>query len=230
MRALWLSIIPRKQAAGTSIGHNISIPSPHHHINTATQDMEPPPVRPTGDTGGGPSMPPPPAPATAAASNGSTTTESSSSSSCAPSMPPPPPSTSASSSYTPPAWGGRPAANEPAITLDVIRSGVELDTLDLHSDNKDHYTFGRMPGAVAFVLDNPTVSRVHAVAQFRKVDGALLLQDLGSTHGTFVNKDRIPPKPEWVELRVGDMVQFGASTRLYVVNGPEEYAAPEVCM
>lgn len=115
-----------------------------------------------------------------------------------------------------------------------------MDTLDLHSDDCDHYTFGRMPGAVTFVLDNPTVSRMHAVAQFRKADGALLLQDLGSTHGTFVNKGddlcllqtvgsrngdglllaysipirsfiyigRIPMKPEWVELRVGDVVGY----------------------
>ncbi len=114
------------------------------------------------------------------------------------------------------------------MTLDVIRGGVELGQLDLHTDGADHYTFGRMPGAVTFVLENPTASRVHAVAQFRRADGALLLQDLGSTHGTFVNKGRIPPRPEWVELRAGDMVQFGQSTRLYVVNGPEEYEPPEV--
>jgi hypothetical protein len=148
-------------------------------------------------------------------------------------MPPPPPSaggppTTTGSGYTPPPWGGRPAPNEPVVTLDVIRNGVELGQLDLHTDNADHYTFGRMPGAVTFVLDNPTVSRAHAVAQFRRADGALLLQDLGSTHGTFVNKGRVPAKPEWVELKVGDMVQFGQSTRLYVVNGPEEYAPPEV--
>ena len=86
---------------------------------------------------------------------------------------------------------------------------MELGTLDLTTDDADHYTFGRLPGAVTFVLDNPTVSRVHAVAQFRESDGALLLQDLGSTHGTFVNKERLAPRPEWTELRVGDVVQFG---------------------
>ncbi|GAB5033991.1 smad fha domain-containing protein [Nannochloropsis oceanica] len=84
-----------------------------------------------------------------------------------------------------------------------------------------------MPGAVTFVLDNPTISRVHAVVQFRKKDDTLHVQDLGSTHGTFVNKQRLPAR-EWQPLLVGDLLQFGQSTRLYLVTGPEALARPEV--
>jgi pSer/pThr/pTyr-binding forkhead associated (FHA) protein len=87
--------------------------------------------------------------------------------------------------------------------LEVLRNGVEMDQLKLFSSSSSssspasssetaqhYYTFGRMPGAVTFVLDNPTISRVHAVLQFKKEDGTLHVQDLGSTHGTFVNKQR----------------------------------------
>jgi len=116
----------------------------------------------------------------------------------------PPPPSPATSAYTPPPWGGRPSPSEPAITLEVLRNGVEMDQLQLFSFSspsspsssssdaatQHYYTFGRMPGAVTFVLDNPTISRVHAVVQFKKEDGTLHVQDLGSTHGTFVNKQR----------------------------------------
>jgi hypothetical protein len=52
------------------------------------------------------------------------------------------------------------------------------------------------------------------------------LFDLGSAHGTFVNKQQIPPH-EYIELHVGDMIRFGASTRYYILNGPEHLRPKE---
>ena len=54
------------------------------------------------------------------------------------------------------------------------------------------------------VLDNPVVSRRHAMIRLTS-DGAVV-EDLGSTHGTFVNDERVTGRQALVE---GDRVRFG---------------------
>jgi hypothetical protein len=61
---------------------------------------------------------------------------------------------------------------------------------------------GRSPDAEIF-LDDVTVSRHHAA--FEVVDGTLLVRDLGSTNGTYVNGSRC----EESMLEVGDHVIIG---------------------
>lgn len=68
-------------------------------------------------------------------------------------------------------------------------------------------------------MENPSVSRKHAIIQ-HKDTGDIFLYDLGSTHGTFVNKKTIPAQ-KYIQLKVGDMLKFGLSTRFYILNGPE---------
>ena len=99
----------------------------------------------------------------------------------------------ASRSRAPVANGSRPSGYAPveAITRtrevpSRVRSGaaatdVEPDRLPLEHG----LTFGReaMPGQV--LLDHPTVSGRHAA--FEVADGNVLLRDLGSTNGTYVN-------------------------------------------
>ncbi len=54
------------------------------------------------------------------------------------------------------------------------------------------------------VLPDPEVSRRHAA--LRVTDGRLVVEDLGSTNGTFVNGEQITgPR----ELELGDEVRFG---------------------
>ena len=40
--------------------------------------------------------------------------------------------------------------------------------------------------------------------------------DLGSANGTFVNGTQIPPS-QYFELRISDVLKFGASTREFVL-------------
>lgn len=91
---------------------------------------------------------------------------------------------------------------------------------------RSHFLLGRAGDLCDIVLEHASVSRRHAVLQFHE-SGSLWLYDLGAAHGTFVNRARIAPR-EFVELRVGDQLRFGASTRTYVVEGPDEFRPQEV--
>ncbi len=70
-------------------------------------------------------------------------------------------------------------------------------------------------------LVEPTVSRQHATIQC--VDGRVLLKDLGSKHGTFVNSRRVTS----VTLKVGDIVVFGLSLVLRLEDSDKPVPAAE---
>lgn len=122
--------------------------------------------------------------------------------------------------YEPPAWAGDPAEGVDLSML-VLKGGAVAGRVHLAPPpaGRHHVTFGRAPDC-DIVLDHPSSSRLHAVLQFRGSDGRALLYDPGSTHGTFVNKARLPPR-EYQLLSVGDQVRFGESSRLHVLEGPE---------
>ncbi len=92
---------------------------------------------------------------------------------------------------------------------------------------------GRQEDAVDIHTEHPSCSRVHA-ALVRGNDTLpapqspceLHLIDLGSTHGTFVNKSLLS-KQTYQALNVGDVIRFGASTRLYVLSGPDDLMPAE---
>uniref|UniRef100_A0A3Q0KKL7 Putative smad nuclear interacting protein n=1 Tax=Schistosoma mansoni TaxID=6183 RepID=A0A3Q0KKL7_SCHMA len=92
---------------------------------------------------------------------------------------------------------------------------------------------GTMNGQCS-VLAHPSISRLHAVLQYGKPPHSVghvsenekdttgwYLKDLESTHGTFVNKRRLPPG-RYVRIRVGYVLRFGGSTRLHILQGPED--------
>jgi hypothetical protein len=91
---------------------------------------------------------------------------------------------------------------------------------------------GREQGA-GLVIDDGGVSRRHA--RFLDDDGTIVVEDLGSSNGTFVNGDRISSP---VELAAGDEVQVGgtvlevqgtdAATALMGAGAPptEQHAGP----
>lgn len=68
----------------------------------------------------------------------------------------------------------------------------------------DEVTVGRAPGCGVVLTDDTFVSQVHARVFLRNRD--VLVEDLGSTNGTFVNGSRITAP---TRLRRGDTVQFG---------------------
>jgi hypothetical protein len=69
-------------------------------------------------------------------------------------------------------------------------------------------TIGRAPDNV-LVLSDPQVSSHHATIFLQAASGRYVLQDLGSTNGTYLNERRIS-QPEF--LRHGDLVRAGNTT------------------
>ncbi|OMO52642.1 hypothetical protein CCACVL1_29147 [Corchorus capsularis] len=126
---------------------------------------------------------------------------------------------SASVPYTIPQWSGAPPHH---FYLEVLKDGCIIDQFKVYE--KGAYMFGRVD-LCDFMLEHPTISRFHAVLQFRR-SGEAYLYDLGSTHGTFINKSQVT-KRTYVDLHVGDVIRFGHSSRLYIFQGPTELMPAE---
>ncbi|XP_031722603.1 kanadaptin isoform X2 [Anarrhichthys ocellatus] len=126
--------------------------------------------------------------------------------------------------YTEPSWGGN--APDVPYALEILKNGTIVDTVPLTL--KSYFVVGRLP-VCDVSLEHPSISRYHAIVQYRRQAGegesvgeerGFYLHDLGSTHGTVVNKNKVPPKT-YIRLRVGHVLKFGGSTRLFILQGPE---------
>lgn len=126
--------------------------------------------------------------------------------------------------YEEPPWGSRPPAGS-GYGLEVLKGGVLLGSVRL--EDSSWFLVGRLPGC-ALSLEHPSVSRHHAVLQYRGAgcspddaggaDAAgFYVYDLGSTHGTFLNKARVPPRT-YCRVRVGHGLRFGGSSRLFLLQ------------
>eukprot|EP00946_MAST-07B_sp_MAST-7B-sp1_P003662 g3662.t1 len=118
--------------------------------------------------------------------------------------------------FRPPEWTA--SAPSCALHLLVRRGGETLDEIRLTSE-RPCVTFGRS-GDVVLLHDS--VSRMHAAIVHDHSSRKPYLIDLGSSNGTFIGDSRLP---SWTghsakrALNNGDIIRFGASTRLYIVAG-----------
>ncbi|XP_023298639.2 kanadaptin [Lucilia cuprina] len=152
--------------------------------------------------------------------------------------------------YKIPQWSDRPS-NGNNYSFEVLKSGQIIDEIK-ELQNKAFWTFGRLPEN-DIEMAHPTISRFHAILQYRPKSKQVehinhneeeltdksenniedksppegwYIYDLGSTHGTFLNKQRVPAKV-YIRVRVGHMLRLGASTRSYILQGPSEDEEPE---
>ena len=72
--------------------------------------------------------------------------------------------------------------------------------------NRFPYTVGKMAGCVDCVLEDDSISRIHA--RFEKEGDSIRMTDMNSTNGTFKNGLRMQPQ-ETVEIEPGDEIRFG---------------------
>lgn len=142
--------------------------------------------------------------------------------------------------YIEPKWSQPPSKDheDGVYRFEVLKNGVIVEEINNLSD-KAYHIFGRLP-TNDFVMLHPTISRFHAVLQYRpavpvhdeqnqadsenekkQIEEGWYLYDLNSTHGTFLNKIKITPKT-YIRVRVGYMIKLGASTRTYILQGSSE--------
>ncbi|KAL9188345.1 hypothetical protein ACHAXT_006723 [Thalassiosira profunda] len=145
-----------------------------------------------------------------------------------------------------PTWSRPP---HHAWRLEEIKQGHVVASHSLNDILKSHsatdncsITFGRMdePTIVDVVTAHESCSRLHARIAF-DANGTPWLRDLGSGNGTYVNEKRMPPEAcgkgepatsrkgsRGVVLYPGDAIRFGASTRIYILEGPEEFEREQI--
>ncbi|KAI9101290.1 SMAD/FHA domain-containing protein, partial [Phlyctochytrium arcticum] len=120
-----------------------------------------------------------------------------------------------------------PEARKPKerFRLYVFKGKDQIDVLHIHRQSA--FLIGRDRLVADIPVDHPSCSKQHAALQFRqKVETDAIGQstrtvkpyiiDLDATNGSYINGDRIPPS-RYVELKVGDSIKFGFSTREYVL-------------
>jgi smad nuclear-interacting protein 1 len=96
-----------------------------------------------------------------------------------------------------------------------------LDTLNI--SKQSCYLIGKDDRICNIVVNHDSCSRQHAVIQFRKVNNIIrpYIMDLESTNGTSLNKSTIEAA-RYFELKHYDIVNFGFSTRDYVIIKVDE--------
>lgn len=108
--------------------------------------------------------------------------------------------------------GPAPAAAAVAVTAGRLRVIAPPERKGAVFELGDEVTVGRASGCQVSLAEDTTVSQLHARV-FRQ-DGKLLVEDLGSTNGSFLNRRPITGA---MPLRRGDRLQFG-QTVLEVVR------------
>ncbi|EDW24946.1 GL24426 [Drosophila persimilis] len=147
--------------------------------------------------------------------------------------------------YKVPRWSAPPPADQ-TYKFEVLKSGQIIDEVR-QLQQQAIWTFGRLPENDVSAA-HPTISRFHAVLQYKPKPShdhhyedeehhsekpakndrpeGWYIYDLDSTHGTYLNKQRVPSKV-YIRMRVGHMLKLGGSSRIYILQGPNADAEPE---
>ena len=117
-----------------------------------------------------------------------------------------------------------PVLDSPAALVPVNGNGHVPATAAIPLGEPE-ILFGTDPLQATLILDNPTVSGLHARLK-RNADDAFVLTDSGSVAGTWVNYEPVPL--EGHRLQHGDVVHFGQLTYRFQVRTPATASETEV--
>jgi smad nuclear-interacting protein 1 len=104
--------------------------------------------------------------------------------------------------------------------LSVSKDGEDLSPYPIYRQSK--YIFGRDKDQCDIRLHHQSCSNIHAVLQYRlRVDSHgrhvyPYLIDLGSSHGTYLNRRRIDPN-KYYKLEENDVIRFGESSKEFIL-------------
>ena len=99
--------------------------------------------------------------------------------------------------------------------LAIQRPGQKLEEFQL---SKSPVTVGRVKTNDIVILGDTAISREHCRFDLDPGSGAVLVRDLGSSNGTFLDGQSVGAEP--VELQSGAKVQVGATIMTYSVERP----------
>src|SRR5271165_6493757 len=107
------------------------------------------------------------------------------------------------------------------LTVQILKGGQPIGSQVFDSDANRTIKIGRLPSA-QLKLDDPKVSRIHAVIEFSGAEASLI--DMGSTVGTAVNGAKIHK----VKLKHGDQILLGDTQLVISLGGalPATASAP----
>ena len=149
--------------------------------------------------------------------------------------------------YKIPSWSSAPPETSSPFQLEVLKDGSIVQVFEL--TRREYFFVGRQSDVVQILAEHPSISRRHGmkvkmidilrnpyfynfisnsllgVFNFRD-DGALMYLDLGSAQGSYINKSKCEIGT-YYRCYVGDILRFGASSRQYLVCGPEEQRPEE---
>ncbi|TKR58041.1 hypothetical protein L596_030665 [Steinernema carpocapsae] len=132
--------------------------------------------------------------------------------------------------YTPPDWALEPLPDV-VYKLEVIKGGRIIEHIDLSKRKEKTFVLMGRCQLCDIRMDHPTMSRYHCVMQYGEMDPVSgkgwYVYDMGSTHGSRKNKKRLEPKT-YERIYVGHVIEFGASTRLFTLQGPDDDLEPEL--
>lgn len=116
----------------------------------------------------------------------------------------------------------QPAGRTEAFLVHITDPGLSLRLPETTLSQTKVITVGRQAG-VHVIIDEISVSRRHAEISY--INGSYVVNDLGSTNGTFVNTERLVPSNARVlrlndQLRFGNVVSFRFLIRTINASGP----------
>lgn len=122
-------------------------------------------------------------------------------------------------------WLRKKAAVPLAYFVKLTSDGQPAPGDPIHLTGRE-LTFGTDPTQAVIVLDDPSISPLHARLRRSQEDGSFTLFDQNSIAGTWVNYD-LSPK-EGCTLKHGDVIHFGQLTYRFVLAKPAAAPKPQV--
>ena len=120
--------------------------------------------------------------------------------------------------------GSKSSVEAPASLLRINSDGQAATVAPIRLIEKE-ITFGTDPVQCNQILDDPSISSIHA--RLRQTDkGGYLLQDNNSIAGTWVNYE--PVLREGYRLMHGDMINFGQVTYRFMLKAPPAVSPPKI--
>ncbi len=138
---------------------------------------------------------------------------------------PPPKKEKAGKRLPLPSWRQTPKRTRAAAYLARLNgSGLSHKGTPIPLSDEE-MTLGADPVKAAYVLDDPSISALHAVLS-KTEDGNFILKDQGSVAGTWVNLEKV--RTEGILLAHGDVIHFGAMRYQFMLEKAPKKVKPKV--